>query len=128
MGKTVLLMCLEHLFGDCRWYGFLYINEPELFWSWWTLFKFNGSGVPYEVTVCACTGDILWIIGLFPCGQWPELKIFWHALMCELVVGKIVEADFGYQGYILHINEVNIFLSESGQWTEILCMYLSLGT
>jgi hypothetical protein len=70
----------------------------------------------------------MWIIGLFSFGQWPDLKIFWHALMGVLVVGKIVEADFGYQGYILHINEVNIFLSESRQWKEIFCMYLSLGT
>ena len=96
------------------------INEPKPFWPGWKSFKFNGPGVCYKVALCICTGDIVWINRPFPCGQWSDLKIFWHALMSELEAGKMVEADLEYEGEKFHINEVNIFLSESGQEQKYL--------
>ena len=72
------------------------INEPKPFWPGWKSFKFNGPGVCYEVALCICTGDIVWINGPFPCGQWPDLKIVRHALMGVLLDGEKAEADMGY--------------------------------
>ena len=40
--------------------------------------------------------------------------------MGELEAGEKVEADLGYWGENFHINEVNIFLSESGQQQKYL--------
>ena len=62
----------------------------------------------------------MWINGPFPCGQCSDLKIFWHTLMGELEAGEKVEADLGYKGENFHINEDNIFLSESGQQQKYL--------
>ena len=62
----------------------------------------------------------MWINGPFSCGQWSDLKIFWHALMGELDAGEKEEADLGYQGENFHINEDDIFLSESGQQQKYL--------
>jgi hypothetical protein len=62
----------------------------------------------------------VWINGPFPCGQWSDLKIFWHALMGELEAGEKVETDLGFRGEKFHSNEDNIFLSESGQWQKYL--------
>ena len=108
-------MCLVTVDGtDFR------INEPKPFWPGWKSFKFNGPGVRYEVALCICTGDIVWINGPFPCGQWPDLKIFRHALMGELLDGEKVEADLGFQCEKLYINEFNIFLSERGQRQKYL--------
>ena len=72
------------------------INEPKPFWPGWKSFKFNGPGVHYEATFCIYTGDIVWINGPNPCGQWPDLRILRNALMGELLDGERVEADLGY--------------------------------
>jgi len=49
------------------------------------------------VAVCIQTGDIVWINGPFPCGWWPDLKIFKHDLVNRLQPGEMVEADGTYQ-------------------------------
>lgn len=36
--------------------------------------------------------------GPFPCGKWPDIKIFRHALINQLSEGERVEADDGYVG------------------------------
>ena len=72
------------------------INEPKPFGLGGKSFKFNGPGVCYEVALCTCTGDIVWINGIFPCGQWPHLSIFRHALMGALLDGKKGVADLRY--------------------------------
>jgi len=46
------------------------------FWSGWFSHKFKGPGVRYEVGLCIRTGDIVWINGPFPCGQYPDITIF----------------------------------------------------
>ena len=99
------------------------INEPTPFWPGWKSFKFNGPGVRYEVAVCIRSGDLVWINGPFPCGHWPDLKIFRHALVFELQDGEKVEADKGYRGEPEHINtpNSNIFLNDIGKRQKAPC-------
>ena len=70
----------------------------------------NEPGVWEEVGLCICTGKIVKIHGPFPCGQWPDIKVFWHALISELEEGEKVEADLGYRGKPRHVNEGIILL------------------
>ena len=74
------------------------IYEHKPFWKGWFSHKFRGPGVRYEVGLCIQTGWIVWIHGPFPCGAWPDLKIFRKALMGMLPIGEKVHADAGYKG------------------------------
>ena len=73
------------------------------FWKGWYSHKFKGPGVRYEVGLCIQTGKIIWIHGPFPCGRWPDLKIFRSAMKHQLSVGEKVVADKGYRGEPNHI-------------------------
>jgi len=64
----------------------------EAFYS----FKIRTSALRYEVCVCILTGDIVWINGPFPAGDWNDLTIFRQALINFLEEWEIVEADDGY--------------------------------
>ena len=55
-------------------------------------------GVRYELGVCTLTGDIIWVMGPLPCGDWPDVNVFRHALKQMLDEGERVEADDGYVG------------------------------
>ena len=72
--------------------------EPSPFHKKWYSFKFKSAGLRYEVAVCIQTGDIVWINGPFPCGWWPDIKIFRSRLIHMLAPGEKVEADEGYRG------------------------------
>jgi hypothetical protein len=61
-------------------------------------FKFKSSGLRYEIAICIKTGHIVWIHGPFPCGDWPDVKIFRHCLKHYLGKNERVEADDGYIG------------------------------
>ena len=95
-----------------------YTKKP--FWPGWKSFKFNGPGVCYEVSLCICTGNIVWIHGPFPCGQRPDIKVFRHALICELEEGEKVQVDLGYRGEPRHVNEANLFLTSQGKHQKSL--------
>ena len=56
------------------------------------------SGLSLVLPVCIQTGDIVWVHGPFPCGSWPDLKIFRSSLKYRLGPGEMVEADAGYPG------------------------------
>ena len=56
------------------------------------------GGLRYEVALCILTGDIVWINGPFPCGEWNDISIFRSSLMSHLEHGERVEADDGYIG------------------------------
>lgn len=60
--------------------------------------KFKHAGLRYEIAVCILTGDIVWVIGPFPCGAWPDISIFRFALKYLLDENERVEADDGYIG------------------------------
>ena len=60
--------------------------------------KFTTSGLRYEVGICILTGDIVWVIGPFPCGDWPDIEIFRFCLKQLLGENERVETDDGYIG------------------------------
>jgi len=68
--------------------------EPK---AWYTQ-KFNACGLRYEIGVCILTGWIVWLMGPFPCGDWPDIVCFRYALKQMLEDGERVEADDGYVG------------------------------
>jgi hypothetical protein len=72
------------------------ILEQLPFNSKWFSFKFNGPGVRYEVAISIQTGDIVWVHGPFPCGEWPDLRIAREALIYALDAGEMYLADGGY--------------------------------
>lgn len=74
------------------------IYQWKPFWKGWFSHKFKSAGLRYEVGVCILTGKVVWIHGPFPCGFWPDLKIFRHGLINMLGPGEKVLADGGYVG------------------------------
>ena len=55
-------------------------------------------------------GDIVWLKGPLPCGEWPDINIFWDALIHYLDDNEHVEADNGYQGEApTHVKCPNMF-------------------
>ena len=66
----------------------------------WYSHKFNGAGLRYEIGVCIQTGDIVWVAGPFPPGDYPDVEIFQIGMMNYLDEGETVEADAGYGGDI----------------------------
>jgi len=40
----------------------------------------------------------VWVLGPFPCGDWPDISIFWFGLKHMLEEFERVEADDGYTG------------------------------
>ena len=74
------------------------IYQWKPFWKGWFSHKFKGPGLRYEVGLCIRTGWIVWIHGPFPCGKWPDLKIFRKSLIKMLGSGEKVQADKGYVG------------------------------
>jgi hypothetical protein len=77
-------------------------KSKKAFWS----FKFRSSGLRYEIAVCILTGDIVWINGPFPCGDWPDIVIFREQLKHFLDPNERVEADDGYVGEDPHAVKV----------------------
>ena len=66
--------------------------------KYWYSHKFKKPGVRYEVGLSILSGDICWINGPFPCGEYPDIKIFRMALKHELEESERVLADLGYRG------------------------------
>jgi hypothetical protein len=77
---------------DCQ------IREPAPFNKKWFSHKSNGLGLRYELAVSIFGGDIVWVNGPFPCGDFADLSIFRCGLMEELGPNEMVEADNGYKG------------------------------
>ena len=62
----------------------------------WYSHKFKGPGIRYLIGVAILTGDIVHISGPYPCGDWPDVKIFKQDIVPELDANERVEADGGY--------------------------------
>lgn len=62
----------------------------------WYSHKFKGPGIRYEIGLAIQTGDIVKIAGPYPCGDWPDIKIFKLETVPELDKNERVEADAGY--------------------------------
>lgn len=67
----------------------------------------------YEVGCNIQTGDIVWVVGPKPCGEWPDIKIFRTWLKGCLLPGEMVEADNGYRGERGHIRLPRDYISIS---------------
>jgi hypothetical protein len=73
-------------------------QHKEFFFS----FKFQGSGLRYEIGISILGGDILWLDGPYEAGTWNDINIFRDSLMSNLDPGEWVEADDGYVGEAPH--------------------------
>ena len=72
-----------------------HIAEQVSFDGMWYSHTFKGPGLRYEEEICILTGYIVWIIGGYPCGTYPDLQIFREGLSKILEVGKnIGETSF----------------------------------
>jgi hypothetical protein len=61
-------------------------------------FKFKSSGLRYELGLNICTGDLCWLCGPFPPGDWIDVEIFRSTLKLRLGKNERVETDDGYIG------------------------------
>ena len=71
--------------------------EPTPFDPKWWSHKFHGPGLRYEVAVSIYSGDIVWVNGGLPCGQWPDLKLARSAFIGGLEPGEKALTDQGYR-------------------------------
>jgi hypothetical protein len=51
------------------------INKPTEFNPIWYSHKLNGAGLRYEVGLNIRTGDIVWVGGGVPCGEFNDLSL-----------------------------------------------------
>ena len=76
------------------------MREPRPFDPRWFSHKFNGPALRYEIAISISTGWIVWVMGPFPAGEWPDLRIVRESLNHELDAGEQYIADGGYyDGY-----------------------------
>ena len=71
-----------------------YVREVSKIWY---SKKSNGPALRYELGVTIKTGDIVWLHGPFPCGQYNDCTIFNNSLSTFLEENERVEADDGYR-------------------------------
>lgn len=62
----------------------------------WYCYKFGSAGVRYLITTCIQTGLLVAIHGPFPCGLWPDIKIYKKYLKPKLEPNELVESDRGF--------------------------------
>lgn len=72
------------------------INEPRPFHTGWFSHKFNGPGLRYEVGF-SVEGHLVWFNGPFPCGSFPDLKIFKEGMAHDLDPTERGILDNGYK-------------------------------
>ena len=80
------------------------IRQPAPFSTRWYSQKFHGPGLRYEVAVSIQRGEIVWINGPFPPGEWNDISIFRRNIMGMLGSDERVEADWGYQEEPYNVN------------------------
>lgn len=73
------------------------IYEPTPFDAKWYSHKLNGPGLRYEIGICLRTGDIVWVNGGVPCGEYPDLKLAREGYLNIIDEGELTIADDGYQ-------------------------------
>ena len=74
------------------------IREPRPFCKSWYSHKFKAAGLRYELAISVSTGEIVRECGPFPCGSFPDLKIFrLHLKQLLENCGEKAIADQGYQ-------------------------------
>lgn len=92
--------------------------EPTPFSLAWYSFKHNVPGIRYEVFIGIRTARITSINGPFPCGSYPDLKIFRNGIKSYVDKSEMVIADKGYpDSTVYHDNELQKF--ESSRYEHI---------
>ena len=71
------------------------IREPSPFSTKLRSFKYNRSGLRYEIAIEAESGNIVWAYGGFPCGAFPDLIIARKKFVNLLRPGEKAIADRG---------------------------------
>ena len=71
------------------------VQEPSVFDPMWFSHKINGAGVRYEIGL-SVAGEIVWVNGPFPCGKYPDIKIFKNSMVQALREEECLIADNGY--------------------------------
>ncbi|MFM8622189.1 MAG: hypothetical protein ACKOB3_02260 [Holophagaceae bacterium] len=62
--------------------------------------KYAGhSALRYELGIDILAGNLVWVGGPYPAGNWPDIKIFLNELAHLLEPGERVEANNGYVGH-----------------------------
>jgi len=62
------------------------------------------------VAVSIYSGEIVWINGPFPCGAWPDVKIYRQGLNELLkLTGEKAETDLGYRGEPATVNHPDAY-------------------
>lgn len=74
------------------------ISEPTPFNRKWYSHKFKSAGLRYETGVSNKHGMLIWCHGPFPCGSFPDIKIFNKRLKQNLLRNERIIADDGYKG------------------------------
>ena len=84
----------------------------------WCSHKFNSAGLRYEIGVAIQSGDIAWIHGPFPCGNYADLTIYRNDLKSLLEDGERVEADMGYRGEMSIRTPDDFFGIQEWKWQK----------
>ncbi|ETV85559.1 hypothetical protein H257_03267 [Aphanomyces astaci] len=79
------------------------IQEQIPFDRTWYSHKFHGPGLRYEVGICIRTGNIVWVNGGLPCGEWPDLRLARDSYISMVRRGELTLGDKGY-------NDPNYFI------------------
>ena len=84
------------------------IYEPSPFDRKWFSHKFHGPGLRYEVGLSIVTGDIVWVNGGVPCGEWPDLRLARDSYTDMVDPGEKTVADEGYSddNYFIHHKKI----------------------
>ena len=57
----------------------------------------RGPGVRYEIALCIKSGEIVWVYGGLPCGQYPDLVLAREQFTSALRLGEKAVADKTYR-------------------------------
>ena len=80
------------------------IQEPSPWSAKWFSHKFNGPGLRYEVGLSINNGDIVWVHGGVPCGDFSDLKLARSLYTSMISVGELTLADDIQRPTILYIS------------------------
>ncbi len=74
------------------------IQEPKPFHAKWYSQKFRGPGIRYELGISVIGGQIVWVNGPFPAGEFSDQRIFNLNMKNNLGGHGKALADAGYAG------------------------------
>ena len=82
------------------------IEEPAPFDAKWFSHKLHHAGVKYEIGLNIRTGNIVWVFGGVPCGEYSDLKLARGKYVHQLTFGEKTIADDTYNSRIQIISYI----------------------